>query len=103
NDHCYPPDLHPFPTRRSSDLNMGVALGDVSGGGLFDLYVTHLTEETNTLWKQGPRGLFRDQTAAAGLASPHWHGTGFGTVLGDLDRKSTRLNSSHVAISYAVF
>jgi len=29
-----------------------VALGDIDGDGLFDLYVTHLTEETNTLWKQ---------------------------------------------------
>jgi hypothetical protein len=68
-----------------AQANMGVALGDVSGGGLFDLYVTHLTQETNTLWRQGPRGLFRDQTAAAGLAGPRWRGTGFGTVLGDFD------------------
>src|SRR5690625_5485321 len=28
---------------------------------------------------------------------------GWGTVAGGTDRKSTRLNSSHVAISYAVF
>src|SRR5262249_8354711 len=68
-----------------AQANMGVALGDVSGGGLFDLYVTHLTEETNTLWKQGPRGLFRGQPAAAGLASRHWPGPGFGTVLGAFD------------------
>ena len=39
-----------------AQANMGVALGDVDGDGLFDLFVTHLTEETNTLWKQGPRG-----------------------------------------------
>lgn len=66
--------------------NMGVALGDVDGDGLFDLFVTHLTEETNTLWRQGPRGVFRDRTPAAGLASPRWHGTGFGTVLVDFDQ-----------------
>jgi hypothetical protein len=65
--------------------NMGIALGDVDGDGLFDVYITHLTEETNTLWGQGPRGLFRDRTAAAGLASPRWRGTGFGTVLADFD------------------
>jgi hypothetical protein len=68
-----------------AQANMGVALGDVSGGGLFDLYVTHLTEETNVLWRQGPRGLFRDRTAAAGLAGTRWRGTGFGTVLGDFN------------------
>lgn len=65
--------------------NMGIALGDVDGDGVFDVFVTHLTEETHTLWKQGPRGVFQDLTAAAGLASPRWRGTGFGTVLGDFD------------------
>ena len=39
---------------------MGIALGDVSGTGFFDLYVTHLTEETNTLWRQESAGLFRE-------------------------------------------
>jgi hypothetical protein len=65
--------------------NMGIALGDVAGSGLFDVFVTHLTEETNTLWRQGPRGMFRDRTAAAGLAGSRWRGTGFGTVLADFD------------------
>src|SRR5262249_9173052 len=36
--------------------NMGVALGDVDGDGLFDIFVTHLTKETHTLWSQKPRG-----------------------------------------------
>jgi hypothetical protein len=65
--------------------NMGTAIGDVDGKGLFDLFVTHLTDETHTLWKQGPRGLFQDRTVAAGLAHPSWRGTGFGTVLADFD------------------
>src|SRR6202011_4316809 len=60
--------------------HMGVAVGAVKGDGLFDLFVTHLTEESHTLWRQHPRGVFRDRTAAAGLASPRWRGTGFGTV-----------------------
>jgi enediyne biosynthesis protein E4 len=65
--------------------NMGIALGDVDGDGLFDIYVTHLTEEIHNLWQQGPRGFFQDQTAAAGLAPMHGRGTGFGTVLVDFD------------------
>jgi hypothetical protein len=68
-----------------TQAGMGVALGDVDGDGLFDLFVTHLAEETHTLWKQQPRGLFSDQTAAAGLITTSWRGTGFGTLLADFD------------------
>ncbi len=65
--------------------NMGVAWGDIDGDGLFDLFVTHLTDETHTLWKQVSPGQFLDRTGAAGLARPLWPGTGFGTVLADFD------------------
>jgi enediyne biosynthesis protein E4 len=65
--------------------NMGVALGDVDGDGLFDVFVTHLSKEMHTLWLQGPRGLFRDATVERGLAPPGSRGTGFGTLLADLD------------------
>ncbi len=68
-----------------SYAGMGVARGDVDGDGLLDLYVTHLGSEQNNLWKQGPRGQFRDTTAAAGLAATQWHGTGFGTLMADFD------------------
>jgi hypothetical protein len=65
--------------------NMGVALGDVDGDGRLDLLITHLPEESNTLWRQTATGLFQDQTAASGLAAPHWRATGFGTILADFD------------------
>jgi hypothetical protein len=65
--------------------NMGVALGDLSGSGRLDLFISHLTEETHTLWQQTAPGLFTDRTVAAGLAAPRWRGTGFGTVLADFD------------------
>jgi enediyne biosynthesis protein E4 len=65
--------------------NMGIAAGDVDGDGLFDLFVTHVSWEQHALWKQGPAGLFQDQTAATGLANMARRGTGFGTVLADFD------------------
>lgn len=64
---------------------MGAAVGDVDGDGLFDLYVTHLSHQTNTLWKQGPRGHFRDQSADTGLLGTRWRYTGFGTLMADFD------------------
>jgi hypothetical protein len=65
--------------------NMGIALGDVEGSGRFAVFITHMTNETNTLWRQEPRGRFRDTTAGAGLAASRWRGTGFGTVFGDFN------------------
>jgi enediyne biosynthesis protein E4 len=64
---------------------MGVAIGDVENRGFLDLYVSHLGHETNTLWKQGPRGEFHDCTVEAGLTSSRWRGAGFGTLMADFD------------------
>ena len=68
-----------------AEANMGVAVADVEGDGLGSVFVSHLTEETNALWVQGPRGRFQDRTAAAGLANSRWRGTGFGAFLGDFN------------------
>src|SRR5438309_4625756 len=43
-----------------------------------------------------------DHLAVRGLVAPGLHGPELGDLVG-LDRKSTRLNSSHSSISYAVF
>ena len=68
-----------------AQAGMGIALGDVDGDGLLDIFISHLTEEGNTLWRQGPPGLFRDRSAAAGFLQPAARGTGFGTLLADFD------------------
>jgi enediyne biosynthesis protein E4 len=64
---------------------MGIAIGDVRNEGVLDLFVTHLTSETNTLWTQGRGGWFRDGTTEAGLTAMRWRGTGFGTLMADFD------------------
>src|SRR5262245_65809489 len=63
------PDLHSFPTRRSSDLER------VGRQGHIDF----------------------------GQARGQFPAVGGGELPARLDRKSTRLNSSHLGISYAVF
>jgi hypothetical protein len=74
-----------FNAMGATAANMGTAFADVDSDGLADLFVTHLTEEYHSLWKQGPRGLFTDQVAAFGLQQQAWRGTGFGAVLADFD------------------
>jgi len=64
---------------------MGIAINDLDRDGLWDLFVTHLTTETNTLWKQGPSGLFKDVSSPWGLTSTRWRATGFGTIAEDFD------------------
>jgi hypothetical protein len=68
-----------------AQAGMGIGWADVYGNGLMDLFITHLPQEGNTLWRQEPRGLFRDRTAASGLGLPLWRATGFGTALADFD------------------
>jgi hypothetical protein len=64
---------------------MGIAQADVDGDGEWDIFISHLAEETHTLFRQGPHGKFRDWTNQCGVTASHWRGTGFGTVLADFD------------------
>jgi hypothetical protein len=74
-----------FDAAGNVQANMGVALADLSGSGRFDVFVTHLSEERHTLWRQDMPGRFRDVTGEAGLADPRWPATGFGAVAVDFD------------------
>jgi hypothetical protein len=69
----------------SSYAGMGIAIGDTTGSGMFDLFVTHLDTQTHTLWRQGPRGMFRDATALSQLTVGKARCTGWGTVMADFD------------------
>src|SRR5699024_11318132 len=97
------PHLHPSPTRRSSDLTVD--------------------EVIDTAGAQVPIRIHRPTAEAILPGIVFLHGGGFtvgdldthdrimrviaaesgAAVIGVEDRKSTRLNSSHVSISYAVF
>src|SRR5690625_6354569 len=80
--------LYSFPTRRSSDLSAAGAQGEWTA-----LLMIRAFHEANGDWKR-TKVIIPDSAHGTNPAS---------ATVADADRKSTRLNSSHVAISYAVF
>src|SRR5207253_11010649 len=93
-------DLLPFPTRRSSDLQhlLNITIAGVSG--LFGMYALH--EGLSVVCEQ--RGVYPRKALTIMRAWAVLFGfVGIQLAWSLRDRKSTRLNSSHVAISYAVF
>ena len=64
---------------------MGVTVGDFDQDGDEDLFMTHLDEETNTLYLNQGRGLFVDATNQFNLAISSLGATGFGTQWFDFD------------------
>src|SRR5699024_11468932 len=96
---CICPCPYPLPTRRSSDLiDVGVKTGDVRyivthglamlGLGAVGLGCALVCQYFAAVCAQGFGRSLRRRLFSRVMA---------------LDRKSTRLNSSHVSISYAVF
>src|SRR5205807_9737724 len=89
-----PPHLHSFPTRRSSDLPTGDFLFQVNG-----IEIEGMNDE-------GVDFQYPWETSARRYHSQRLHISSFyidENMVTNRDRKSTRLNSSHLVISYAVF
>ncbi len=68
-----------------AEASMGVAAADFDRDGDTDLFLTHDTQESNTLFVGDGRGWFEDRTSAAGLAADSMAHTGFGTGWFDAD------------------
>ena len=70
------------------EAGMGVDAGDFDGDGDPDIVVSHLEQETNTLYVNGGAGLFRDQSASSQLGPPSLPFTAFGIGWIDYDNDS---------------
>src|SRR5205814_9403170 len=89
------PDLHSFPTRRSSDLRAMRILSRAEKGPRRppkNSALNFFGTARPSLIRQNKMKLLRRGSPAGQTSSPLRS-----------DRKSTRLNSSHLGISYAVF
>src|SRR5690606_42161727 len=88
------PDLPSFPTRRSSDLAQAAVAQRVQ---------VQRTRQPVLEAAGGVGGLVLEVEADAGKGRHASAAPGPAGIASIRDRKSTRLNSSHVKISYAVF
>jgi enediyne biosynthesis protein E4 len=68
-----------------AEAGMGVDAADFDGNGTDDIFITHLMDETNTLYVNLGQALFEDRTREAGLGMPGRRFTGFGTLFFDYD------------------
>ena len=69
----------------AAEGSMGVDAGDFDNDGDEDLFMTHLTTETNTLYVNDGNGMFEDRSALSGLGPPSLAATGFGAAWLDFD------------------
>src|SRR5690606_41674254 len=98
NTYRYHRDLHSFPTRRSSDLKIDGEAFDGGTGNDYDLKLG-----SNTFIPGFESGIVGHKAGEAFDVEVEFPKDYHAANLKGKDRKSTRLNSSHVKISYAVF
>ena len=69
----------------AAEAGMGIATDDFDRDGDPDIFVTHLRDETNTLYENQGNGLFEDATFPRGLGYPSLAATAFGVQWLDFD------------------
>lgn len=79
------PSMIAFSEVGKAQAGMGIAVGDHDGDGRADVYMTHFSEDYNTLYRNDGGGLFTDVTPAVGLAHPTYMFLAWGCGFFDAD------------------
>lgn len=82
-----------------AQASMGVAVGDFDHNGRLDLYVTHFSNEYDTLYRNSAEGSFHDVSVASGLNALTDETLGFGVVMQDFNldgRSDVFVTNGHV-------
>jgi hypothetical protein len=74
-----------FDEKGAAQASMGVAWGDVTGDGLFDIFVTNFSMDFSTLYGALPGGLYDDVSRATGIGPMTFRNMGWGTAMVDAD------------------
>ncbi|HSR49719.1 MAG TPA: CRTAC1 family protein [Acidobacteriota bacterium] len=70
----------------AAQAGMGLAVGDVQGDGLLDIFVTNFSEDFSTLYRGLGRGFFEDASIDSGLGDATYASLSWGAALADLDQ-----------------
>ena len=69
----------------AAQASMGIAVGDVDGDGVLDLFTTNFSEDFSTLYHGVGNGLFEDVSKASGVGPATYRPLSWGTAFADLD------------------
>jgi hypothetical protein len=79
------PSFSAFDANGAAQASMGIAVGDVDGDGILDLFVTNFSEDFATLYKGLGHAFFEDVSVATGVGRLTYKPLKWGTALADFD------------------
>ena len=74
-----------FDANGAAQASMGIAVGDVDGDGILDMFVTAFSEDMSTLYKGLGGGFFTDVSRETGVGPATYRPLSWGTALADFD------------------
>jgi hypothetical protein len=79
------PSFCAFDANGAAQASMGIAMGDVDGDGILDMFVTNFSEDYKTLYKGLGGGFFADISQESGLGPITYRPLSWGAALADFD------------------